>query len=123
MIRSYNKENKEYDKITLLKKISSVRNKHIVSKGSISDLWSKNISNLKQKYDIVSKGGKEMLGKNDDVKDKLIEKGFISLLKKYKYDWGGLWSIFKLDKNGKIKDINVFDIDDFNHIVDYINNQ
>ena len=84
--------------IELLKKISSLRNKYIVVKSQKTSLWKNNINNLKSKFKKYNKSQ--------------IEEAFINLLKKYKYDWNGLWTIFDIDKNGNIKNINVFDHDD-----------
>lgn len=117
MIRSYNKNNDQSNKINLLKKIASIRNKYIVTKGLETKMWNKNINNLRKRYKLSHEG------KNDKVTKTEIEKGFVDLLTKYKYDWDGLWGIFNIDKNGVINDINVFDIEDFNHIVSYVNKQ
>ena len=59
---------------------------------------------------------------NKKVRINDIEKAFIHILKKYKYDWDGLWSIIEIMKNGKIKYIGLFDLDDWlleiNYVVD-----
>jgi hypothetical protein len=114
MIHSYNKNNKESNKINLLKKIASVRNKYIVARGTQTNLWNKNINNLKKRYKILN---------DKKISNSDVEKGFVDLLTKYKYDWNGLWGIFDMDKNGGINNINVFGMDDFDHIVLYINNK
>ena len=115
MIHSYNKNNSESNKINLLKKIASIRNKYIVTKGLETKMWNKNINNIRRRYNISHEG------KINKVKKTDVEKGFVNLLTKYKYDWDGLWGIFNIDKSGTINDINVFDIEDFNHIVSHIN--
>ncbi len=105
LINFYDKNNKLID---LLKKISSLRNKFIVVNSQKTDLWKNNIDNLKKKFKKYSK-----------IK---IEEAFVQLLKKYKYDWNGLWTIFDIDKNGNIKNINIFDIDDLKFIESFITN-
>lgn len=105
LINFYDKDNKLVD---LLKKISSLRNKLIVVKSQKTDLWKNNINNLKNKFKKYNKTN--------------IEKAFVKLLKKYKYDWNGLWTIFDIDKNGDIKNINIFDLDDLKIIETYITN-
>ena len=45
-----------------------------------------------------------------------IEKSFIKLIKKYKYDWDGLSSIFDVSSKGVVRNINVFDIDHIEYI-------
>jgi len=105
LINFYDKNNKLID---LLKKISSLRNKFIVVNSQKTDLWKNNIDNLKKKFKKYSK-----------IK---IEEAFVQLLKKYKYDWNGLWTIFDIDKSGNIKNINIFDIDDLKFIESFITN-
>jgi len=105
LINFYDKNNKLID---LLKKIASLRNKYIVVKSQKTDLWKNNIDNLKSKFKKYNKTN--------------IEQAFVKLLKKYKYDWNGLWTIFDIDKNGNIKNINIFDLDDLKIIESYITN-
>ena len=105
LINFYDKKNKLID---LLKKISSLRNKYIVVNSQKTQLWKDNINNLKNKFKKYNKAK--------------IEDAFIHLLKKYKYDWNGLWTIFDIDKNGNIKNINVFDHDDIKLIESFISN-
>lgn len=105
LINFYDKDNKLID---LLKKIASLRNKYIVVKSQKTDLWKNNIDNLKNKFKKYNKTN--------------IEQAFFKLLKKYKYDWNGLWTIFDIDKNGNIKNINIFDLDDLRTIEHYIVN-
>ena len=113
MIHSYDKSNKEKEIISLLRKIASLRNRYIVSNGSKTKYWSKNISDLKSRYSKIN--SKKKLTNSD------VEKSFVDLLTKYKYDWDGLWSIFELDKNNDITNINVFDLEDFDFIVKNLN--
>lgn len=104
LINFYDKDNKLVD---LLKKISSLRNKYIVVNSQKGDLWKNNITKLKNKFKKHNKLA--------------IENAFMKLLKKYKYNWDGLWTIFDIDKNGNIKNINLFDLDDIQYIESLLN--
>ena len=108
LIHSYNKKN---NKISFLKKIANLRNKHIVYNCSKSNLWKDNLRTLQKKLQPIFK---------KKISKKLIEESFFYLMKKYKYDWGGLWSIMDYNKNGIVNSINIFDVDDFDIIVSYI---
>ena len=111
LVHGYQKTNMT---VSVLKKIAKLRNKHIVANASKEKCWKNNIDNLKIK-------NQDIIGKK--IKSNIVEKSFIELLKKYKYDWDGLWSIIETDKNGNIKDINVFDFDENDFITDFIKNQ
>jgi len=108
MINGYDKKNNVID---IFKSIANLRNKHIVSNAYKSDLWKTNLKNLKESSSgIVDK----------KINNDLVEGAFINLLKKYKYNWDGLWSIIEL-KNNNIKNINVFDPDDFEEFIKHLN--
>ena len=100
MINYYEKSNVVID---ILKKISSTRNKLIVYFAQNSILWEKNLNDIKSKL---------LKLKNIDKSTEDIEKKFVKILKKYKYDWDGLWSIIDISKSGKIKNICLFDYND-----------
>lgn len=106
MIHGYEKKSSI---IEILRKIASVRNKYIVSRAYKLPIWKDNIKSLKDRAEIAKKDKKIKI---DDT-----EKAFLKLLKKYKYDWDGMWSNIEIDKNDNIKNINVFDIEDFEFIV------
>ena len=89
--------------IEILKKISSIRNKYIVYHSKKSKYWNENLKNIKNKI-------KDYNNKNVDLSK--IEVAFMKILKKYKYDWDGLWSIIDISKSGKIKNICLFDYND-----------
>ena len=59
---------------------------------------------------------------NKKVSLKNTEEIFLKLLKKYKYEWDGLWSLIETNKFGEPIKINIFDIDDFDFILNKINN-
>ena len=101
MINYYDKENFI---IEILKKISSTRNKLIVYYAKNSNLWLENLNEIKLKL-------KKVREIEQDLNN--IENAFIKILKKYKYDWDGLWSMIEISKKGKIKNICIFDYNDY----------
>jgi len=109
MINYYDKKNSI---IEILKRIACLRNKYIVYYAKKSEYWDNNLNDIKIRI-------KKILGK--DISTNTIEKYFVKILKKYKYDWDGLWAIIDVNKKGSIKNINLFDLDDFNELVEYIN--
>lgn len=102
MIHGYKKKNSV---IEILRKVASLRNKYIVTKAYKSPHWKDNIRNLNDRSKVALN--------NNSIKLESTEKAFLNLLKKYKYDWDGMWSMIETSKNGDIKNISVFDIDDF----------
>lgn len=104
MIHGYNKTNSMID---ILKNIANLRNKHIVANAYKSPLWKENLKTLKER---------SLESINSKINNNMIEESFFSLLKKYKYDWDGMWSIIEL-KDGNIKNISVFDPEDFQEII------
>lgn len=110
MINGYSKKNSVID---VVKKIATLRNKHIVTTAFKLPIWKDSISSIKNT--IEAKINKKTSFKN-------IEEIFLQLLKKYKYDWDGLWSLIETNKYGEPIKINLFDIDDFDFIVSSLNN-
>lgn len=108
MINYYDKRNFIID---IIKKIASLRNKYIVYYAKKSELWDINLNQIKLRI-------KKNIDKDLDINS--IEKYFIKILKKYKYDWDGLWSTIEISKKGNINNINLFDLDDFNELVELI---
>ena len=110
MINYYDKKNFILD---IIKRIASLRNKYIVYNAKKSELWDINLNQIKSRI-------KKHIDKDFDINS--IEKNFIKILKKYKYDWDGLWSTIEINKKGNINNINLFDLDDFNELVELIKN-
>ena len=104
MINYYDKKN---SMIEILKKIATLRNKYIVYYAQKSDLWNKNLVDIKNKY-------KKLYNKSIDLNK--VENAFVKILKVYKYDWDGLWAIIDVDKNGNTKNISLFDVDDYENL-------
>lgn len=104
MIHAYNKKNY---KIGFLTKISSLHSKHIILKAYKSKLWKTYINQLKKKFKKID---------NLETTYENVEKQFLNLLKKYKYDWNGLSHIINIDSKGNIKNINLFDINDIEEL-------
>lgn len=110
MIQGYSKKNSV---IEVIKKIATLRNKYIVTTAFKLPIWKESIIALKNT--IENKVNKKVTLKN-------TEEIFLKLLKKYKYEWDGLWSLIETNKFGEPIKINVFDIDDFDFILSQINN-
>ena len=110
MINYYDKRNYIID---ILKKVASLRNKYIVYYAKKSELWDINLNKIKLRI-------KKNIDKDLDIN--FIEKYFVKILKKYKYDWDGLWSTIEINKKGNINNINLFDLDDFNELIELIKN-
>ena len=54
------------------------------------------------------------------VNIKHIEEGVLKVLKKYNNNWIGYWTIINVNKSGDIKDINIFDMNDYNKLKDFL---
>ena len=107
LIKTY-KPNNNYKKI--MKKIKEfiiLKNKLTLEKLIKSVKYKTFLKNLKKRLN------------NDKVicKIKDIHSIYISLLNKYKEDWNGYWSNLKIDVEGNIVDINIFDINDYNYLI------
>ena len=111
MINYYDKKNSI---VEILRRIASLRNKYIVYYAKKTEYWNNNLNDIKMRV-------KKIIGK--DISLNTIERYFVKILKKYKYDWDGLWSIIDVNKKGTIKNINLFDLDDFNELVDFVKNK
>ena len=111
MINYYDKKNSIVD---ILKRIACLKNKYIVYYAKKSEYWDNNLNNIKLRV-------KKIIEK--DVSLNTIERYFVKILKKYKYDWDGLWAIIDVNKKGLIKNINLFDLDDFNELVEFVKNK
>lgn len=99
------------DHLKDLKKFIYLRNKAVLKKAADTKLWTKNIENItnycKECYDIIT---------NYDI----VEDAFIQLEKTFIFNWMGFWSTIDVSKNGRIKDINIFDINDYDYIINYV---
>ena len=104
LINYYDKKNTI---IEILTRITSLRNKYIVYYSKESSFWNENLKKIQENFYLIHK---------KKIPINKIEPIFIEVLKKYKYDWDGLWAIISLSKSGKITNINLFDIDDLNYI-------
>jgi hypothetical protein len=108
MINYYKKKD---NTIKLLKKLMKLKNKMILMKAKKSKNWENIIKKISKKCNKLFIGNC-----NIDT----IEKGLINLLNKYKDNWLGYWTIIDIDKKGKIRDINLFDSNDYDVIYTYI---
>ena len=104
LINYYDKKNTI---IEILRRITSLRNKYIVYYSKESPFWDENLKKIQDNFYSIYK---------KKIPINKIEPVFIEVLKKYKYDWDGLWAIISLSKTNKITNISLFDIDDLNFI-------
>jgi hypothetical protein len=109
LINNYDKKNSITE---ILKRIATLRNKYIVLYAKESDLWNKNLIDIKNKY-------KKKYNKNITIEN--VEYAFVKILKTYKYDWDGLWAIINVDKSCNTKSISLFDLDDYENIFKILN--
>jgi len=110
MIQHYKNEN--YRKIINdLKKLIRSRNKGIIKKAYDSSIWKSFLSKLEKELNEI------YIGK---VNIKHIEEGVLKVLKKYNNNWIGYWTIINVNKSGDIKDINIFDMNDYNKLKDFL---
>lgn len=108
MINYYAKKNSIVD---ILRRIACLRNKYIVFHAKKSDYWNNNLDDIKLRVKKIT---------SKDYNNDIIESAFVKILKKYKYDWDGLWSIIDVGSKGNIKNVNLFDLEDFDELVKYI---
>ena len=108
IIINYDKKNVIID---ILKKYINLKNKLIISTATKSYLWKKFIKQILNKYNKLF-----TIKINYDI----IEKAFFYLLKKYKIDWLGYWTIIDINNTGTIKNINIFDTEDIDNMLLFI---
>lgn len=89
-----------------------LKNKSILKEAANTKLWEQNIKNI-MKYCRDTHKIKTSFD--------LTESAFLKLEKKFVMNWLGFWSTIDINKNGKIKNINVFDMTDYKFIVEYLN--
>jgi hypothetical protein len=107
-IQSYDKDNKSREILDKLKKFSLHKNRLIYVNMYRKSPWLKCIKNLKSKY--------------PHCRSRKLENGLITVLKKYKYNWQGFWSLVKYDDSLSydVNEISIIDFDDiqtFNHFI------
>ena len=66
----------------------------------------------------VKKDLDESLKRDNAIKK--IQDGLIHVMREYRKNWHGFWSMVNLYENGEIKDINLIDVDDMNKLRSYI---
>jgi len=101
LINYYEKSEKN-ETINKLKSILQQRNTEIIRKLLKSKVYTEYIDKL------YNDGGKK-LSKNK------IDEVMMEIIKKYAMSWKCCWSFLKLDDNGNIKGIELFDMNDINY--------
>ena len=107
LVKTY-KINNKYKKIFEKIKIFSIKKNNLILDKLIKSNKYKNfLKELKLRLN------------NENIKCKIkdINDIYLSLLNKYKEDWIGYWSNLKIDTNGNIVEINIFDINDYNYLI------
>lgn len=111
VLTKYNIDNKYNEIVDNMRDLTHKRNRNIV----------KNLYRTPEWIQFLKTQKKEMNGLfTDYVHLKDIEDGIIDVMKKYKSDWLGFWSIIDVDDSGGIKDVNLFDKDDIDSLVKYL---
>jgi hypothetical protein len=103
IFKNYEKSN---EIILKLKNLLTKRNKIIIKNLLSSEIYKNYLNKLAQEY-------KKTI---NDIEPILLE-----LIKKYSMTWKCCWSFLEIDKNGNIKKIQLFDINDINFIKEKIN--
>lgn len=96
-----------------LRKFVYLKNKNILKEAANTKLWEENIKNI-----IDYCQNTHQLKTSFD----LTESAFLELEKKFIMNWLGFWSTIGINKNGQIKNINMFDMSDYEFIINYIKN-
>lgn len=98
MFKNYEKSN---EIIYKLRKLLKMRNKEIIRRLLLSDVYKNYITKLSTEYKKSSK---------------IIEPIIINLIKKYSMTWKCCWSFVEIDENGNIKKMELFDLNDINYL-------
>jgi hypothetical protein len=102
-ISSYKKKDDLLKAKKNIKKFIKVKNELILDKIIKSKIYDSFLEEIKIK----------LKKDNINTKKKNISKIYLKILKKNKYNWLGFWSNVNLNKNGSIKNIFLFDINDY----------
>ena len=104
-------DNKYLNQINVMKMLFYERNKKLAYQASKTTHWKNNIERLTNYCN-------EKFAQK--CSPKLVELAFRYLISKNKYNLLGSWSIIDFNKNGEVKSIEVFDLDDYDKILLYI---
>lgn len=94
-----------------MRKLTKKRNKEILTKVYKSNKWEKFVKKIKNEF----KDEYGVCVKTVDIKD-----GLLNILKKYKDNWLGFWSIIDISESGRINKLKLFDADDQNELKRYL---
>jgi hypothetical protein len=94
-------------KITFLRDLVFLKNSYTLKKASSSKYWAVAINELKDKLQTETK---------KTLTYQQVEDSLLGLLKEYMHDWLGFWSTIETSKTGSIKNIKIFDLEDYNKI-------
>jgi len=110
MLSNYKVKNKYTKTIYNLKKLVKSRNRNIF-KLAYKNGWKKFIQDLRKELNEI------FVGKLDN---KHVEEGVSHVMKKYNNNWIGYWTIINVNSKGYIKNINLFDMNDYNELKHFL---
>lgn len=111
MLDKYSIDGCYADIVKDMRKLTQKRNKEILTKVYKSSKWNKFIKDIKNDL----KNEYKVYVKTVDIRD-----GLLHVLKKYKDNWLGFWSIIDISENGRINKFKLFDIDDQSELKRYL---
>jgi hypothetical protein len=100
VIKEYNTNNENLKLIKKLKKFNKLKNSMIATKALRDDKWQKFILKTYAETQLIS---------NNNLNISDIENGILSIMKKYRKNWLGFWTIIKTADNGSINSIGLYD--------------
>jgi len=111
VISNYQLDNEYGELIGKLKRLTASRNKCIAKKAFNSDNWKSFIHSMKKEMSNVL---------NKELHTRDVNKGVLAVMKNYKNDWNGFWTIVDISNNGTINKLSMFDIEDLKCLRDNI---
>lgn len=116
VLNEYEESDDVKEVVGKLRKLTKLKNKHILKDSYRSKSWVRCIKRIKHE-------SKSVFPIKIHTKD--IETGLIKIMKNYYNDWLGYWGIMKLNGKGEIKKIKLYNKDDhdslFCHLADSTN--
>lgn len=111
VLTKYNVDNKYNEIVDNMRNLTHKRNKNTIRTLYKTPEWTQFLKAQKKEMNVLF---------SDYIHLKDVEEGIINVMKKYKSDWLGFWSMIDIDDSGGIKNINLFDKDDIGLLVKYL---
>lgn len=116
VLNEYEESDDVKEVVGKLRKLTKLKNKYIFKDSYRSQPWIRCVKRIKQESKTVFP---------NKIHTRDIEKGLVKIMKNYYDDWLGYWGIMKLNGNGEIKKIKLYNKDDhdslFCHLADSTN--